>query len=202
MLCRHLAAGLGSLSILALTVWGLILGLALHPGLAPHEVTARLVPVPPQVTRILLAPDAAPLRPPPVSMPALPSVQIEMPRSSPPVAGTPVRNETAPLANEKIGSPISAPPDYLSRLLAYLNDYKRYPLSARLHHERGIVRLHFIVDRGGHVLSYEVVGSSGFADLDEAARTMIRNAQPLPPVPPEYPGPVLDLVLPLVFSLH
>ena len=30
----------------------------------------------------------------------------------------------------------------------------------------------------------------------------VQNAQPLPPVPDGYPGTVLDLVLPLVFSLH
>ena len=31
---------------------------------------------------------------------------------------------------------------------------------------------------------------------------MIRNAQPLPQVPANYPGTTLDLILPLVFSLH
>ena len=64
------------------------------------------------------------------------------------------------------------------------------------------MRLEFVMDRSGNVLSYRIAGSSGFADLDDEAREMIKNAQPLPPVPPSYPGTTLDLVLPLVFSLR
>jgi protein TonB len=94
------------------------------------------------------------------------------------------------------------PPDYLARLMAHLNAYKHYPRSALLRHEQGTVRLRFIMDRMGNVKSYEVVGSSGFPDLDDEARSVIQNAQPLPPVPPNYPGTNLDLVLPLVFSLR
>jgi len=40
------------------------------------------------------------------------------------------------------------------------------------------------------------------AVLDEAARDLIRRAQPLPPVPADYPGERLDLIVPVVFSLH
>ena len=67
---------------------------------------------------------------------------------------------------------------------------------------QGVVRLHFIMDREGRVLSYNVVGSSGFATLDDAARALIRRAQPLPPVPADYPGETLDLIVPVVFSLR
>ncbi len=102
----------------------------------------------------------------------------------------------------KPGPPPAPPPaDYLSLLLAHLNAYKHYPYAARLHREQGTVRLKFTMDRAGNVLSYKVVGSSGFPDLDDEARAMILNAQPLPPVPTTYPGTTLDLVLPLVFSL-
>ena len=47
-----------------------------------------------------------------------------------------------------------------------------------------------------------VAGSSGWAALDEEARDLIRRAQPLPPVPADYPGETLDLVVPVVFSLR
>ena len=86
--------------------------------------------------------------------------------------------------------------------MAYLNGYKNYPYVARMRREQGTVRLRFRMDRMGHVLSYDVVGSSGSASLDEEARAMIRRAQPLPPLPADYPGDMLDLVVPLVFSLH
>ena len=94
------------------------------------------------------------------------------------------------------------PPDYLGRLVAHLNAYKNYPYDARIRHEQGTVRLHFRMDRSGHVLFYEVIGSSGSASLDEEARAMIRRAQPLPSPPASFPGDDLDLIVPLVFSLH
>jgi protein TonB len=92
--------------------------------------------------------------------------------------------------------------DYLHRLVAYLNGYKNYPHDARQRREQGVVRLHFVMDRSGRVLSYDIAGSSGSAALDEAARDLIRRAQPLPPVPADYPGDRLDLIVPVVFSLH
>ena len=58
------------------------------------------------------------------------------------------------------------------------------------------------MDRTGHVLSFEVAGSSGWADLDNEARALIVRAQPLPPVPKDYPGEALDLIVPVVFSLR
>lgn len=72
----------------------------------------------------------------------------------------------------------------------------------RVHREQGTVQLCFNLDRSGHVLSYDVVGSSGFASLDDEARQMIRRADPFPPVPAAYRGETLDLVVPLIFALH
>ena len=94
------------------------------------------------------------------------------------------------------------PPDYLSRLVAHLNAYKNYPYDARIRREQGTVRLHFVIDRAGHVLFFDVVGSSGSTSLDEEARAMIQRADPFPPPPPRIQGETLDLVVPLVFSLH
>ena len=58
------------------------------------------------------------------------------------------------------------------------------------------------MDRAGHVLSFEVVGSSGWADLDKEALDLIQRAQPLPSIPKDYPGETLDLIVPVVFSLR
>jgi TonB family protein len=44
-------------------------------------------------------------------------------------------------------------------------------------------RLRFVVDAEGKVLSFELVGRSGNADLDRATLEMIRRAQPLPKPP-------------------
>jgi protein TonB len=142
------------------------------------------------------------LPPPQVVSPPMPEIAVATPniRTPPPA---PPKDEHVQPDRGRAGPP-PAPPlpaNYISLLLAHLNAYKRYPYGARLRHEQGMVRLEFIMDRAGAVLSYKIVGSSGFQDLDDEARDMIQNAQPLPPVPPSYPGTTLDLILPLVFSL-
>jgi periplasmic protein TonB len=111
--------------------------------------------------------------------------------------GGAVAAEAAPPKPQALPSP-----DYLKRLMAHLNAYKHYPYEASRRRETGTVDLHFIMDRSGRVLSYEVVKSSGSSALDNEAKAMIVRAQPLPPVPPAYPGERLDLVVPLIFSLR
>ena len=131
--------------------------------------------------------------------------RISIAQPPPPDAVHAVPPARAPAAAEASQGPAktAAPPmDYLSRLEAHLNAYKNYPYVARIHREEGIVQLRFSLDRSGHVLSYDVVGSSGFASLDAEARQMIRRADPFPPVPPEYLGESLDLTVPVVFSFH
>jgi protein TonB len=114
----------------------------------------------------------------------------------------PARAPSAPEAMQGPAKPPPPPTDYLSRLEAHLNAYKNYPYEARIHRQEGTVELRFSLDRSGHVLSYDVVGSSGFGSLDDEARQMMRRADPFPPVPPEYHGETLDLTVPLVFSFH
>ena len=97
--------------------------------------------------------------------------------------------------------PAPPSPDYLRQLAAYLNSYKSYPFGARRRHEQGTVKLHFVMARDGHVLSFQLVGTSGWADLDDEARSLIQRAQPLPPLPKDYSGETLDLIVPVVFSL-
>jgi protein TonB len=170
----------------------------------PILIIARIVPVVP----IRLPSRVVPLQPrylpPPVAVPPpIPEFQAAAPVTRP--VPPPPKDEHAQPERGKPallpGPPPVPPANYISLLLAHLNAYKRYPYFARLRHEQGTVRLEFVMDRAGNVLSYRIAGSSGFADLDDEARAMIQNAQPLPPVPPSYPGTTLDLVLPLVFSL-
>jgi protein TonB len=133
----------------------------------------------------------------------MPEIAVAAPITRPAPPPAPPKDEHVQPDRGKPGlSPPAPPPDYLSLLLAHLNAYKRYPYAARLHREQGTVRLEFTMDRAGKVLSYRIVGSSGFPDLDDAARQMIENAQPLPPVPASYPGTTLDLVWPVVFSFR
>lgn len=151
-------------------------------------------------------------KPPPLPLPQFsqqPQIVAIQPRISitqPPPrdavqAVPPLRAPAASEATQGPAKPAPPPMDYLSRLEAHLNAYKNYPYDARIHREEGIVQLRFSLDRSGHVLSYDVAGSSGFGSLDDEARRMIRRADPFPPVPADYRGETLDLIVPVVFSL-
>jgi protein TonB len=205
---RDFAAGAGALLTCSMLLLGLVQGLGwsgsapLRPRrIAPKTVIVfiRLDPSRTQAER-LDVPRFSPQRPPPVALPPMPEIAVAAPRSvAPPL---PPKAEGAASGSQSAASSAPLPPDYLSRLLAHLNEYKRYPFAARSHRAQGTVMLHFTMDRMGRVLSYDVSASSGSAELDDAALAMIRDAQPLPPVPASYPGTVLDFVLPVVFSLR
>jgi periplasmic protein TonB len=83
-----------------------------------------------------------------------------------------------------------------------LQQYKRYPSEAQSRGEQGVVMLAFIVDRSGHVLSREIVRSSGYRELDNEVMSMIERAQPLPPFPASMPQAKLELTVPIRFSLQ
>ena len=87
-------------------------------------------------------------------------------------------------------------------MFKHLNAYKRYPASARLRHQEGVVSVRFTMDRSGRVLSFEVVKSSGAAVLDQEARDLVKRAEPLPFIPAEFWRDTLDLVVPIEFFLR
>lgn len=194
---RRLAAGCFVFIFHVLIVWAFIVKPTVGTRLQP-EVHVTLAP-PSVVPRPILPPPRL-LAPRPATIP-LPEVTIL--RSLPPSAAAPPA-EVGPPAPAIPPAPPALkppPPDYLRRLATYLNSYKNYPYGARRRREHGTVRLHFVMDRAGHVLSFQLAGSSGWADLDDEARALLQRAQPLPPVPKDYPGETLDLIVPVVFSL-
>ncbi|MNY35721.1 Gram-negative bacterial tonB protein [compost metagenome] len=81
--------------------------------------------------------------------------------------------------------------------------YKKYPASAQARGKEGLNRLRFVVDAEGNVLSFELVGRSGNADLDRATLEMIRRAQPLPKPPADMlNNGSIEIVAPFVYSLE
>ncbi len=88
-------------------------------------------------------------------------------------------------------------------LLAHLGKYKKYPASAQQRGKEGTNRLRFVVDGEGNVLSFELVGRSGTADLDRATLEMIRRAQPLPKPPADMlTNGTIEITAPFLYSLE
>ncbi len=87
-------------------------------------------------------------------------------------------------------------------LLEHLVKYKKYPAGPLWAGIGGLNRLLFVIDANGNVLYYELIQSSGNADLDEATLEMIRRAQPLPKPPAEMlKNGSVEIVMPVVYSV-
>lgn len=98
---------------------------------------------------------------------------------------------------------VAAKASWEGALLAHLQKYKKYPPSAQQRGKEGLNRLRFVVDAEGNVLSYELVGRSGNADLDRATLDMIRRAQPLPKPPADMlKGGSVEIVAPFVYNIE
>lgn len=193
---------------------GLGLTVALHAALAVAIVyggfrIARDV-MPPPIMISLDKPKsetkAAP--PPPVPLVQPPPQYIRMPELNiasdvpPPIhtVATPVPAVRAdPLPPVATGETQQS---YLARLLGYLNRYKRYPAEARAARIQGVVLLHFVMDKTGHVTSFEISKSSGKPALDEEALALIQRAQPLPAIPADFGKDTINAIVPIEFSLH
>jgi len=167
--------------------------------------------------------EASPLAPnPDVPMPQ--PEKKEKPKESKDRADTPERETpshasaatvaTAPPQLEAIPSALPAAPalglsaaalraqaSWQKTLVSHLNRYKRYPSAAHAHRIQGEVTVQFTVDRGGVVVTSQVVHSSGSTLLDEEAMTMLRRATPLPVPPAQTQGATFAFVLPIRFQI-
>ena len=134
-----------------------------------------------------------------------PPPDIVVQTTTPPIVAAP------PPAAAPVVQPVQAAPQkgtgeardsFLGRLLAQLNRFKQYPRAAARAHIEGVVMLHFVMDADGKVLSFEIAKSSGRPVLDNEALALIQRAQPLPPLPADFPTRTLDAVVPIEFSLN
>lgn len=125
----------------------------------------------------------------------------EKPSDAPPTPAPPEKS-AAPAPGPTVAQK-AAKESWQGTLLAHLQKYKKYPAGAQARGKEGLNRLRFVVDAEGNVLSFELVGRSGNADLDRATLEMIRRAQPLPKPPADMlNNGSIEIVAPFVYSLE
>ncbi|MDY7069087.1 hypothetical protein PsexTeo8_56100 [Pseudomonas extremaustralis] len=143
---------------------------------------------------------------PPKPMEKKPEPPKEKPSEDPP-SETPPSHAPAEKSAQPAPGPspqqVAAKASWEGALLAHLQKYKKYPKSALNSGKEGMNRLRFVVDAEGNVLSYELVGRSGNANLDRATLDMIRNAQPLPKPPADMvKSGSIEIVAPFVYNIE
>ncbi|NBO20046.1 MAG: TonB family protein [Proteobacteria bacterium] len=92
---------------------------------------------------------------------------------------------------------------YEEQLALWLQRHQVYPLSARRDGLEGRAILRLQMDRMGNVRFMELSEKTGYPILDSAILSMVQRAEPLPPVPENYPesGYILEFLLPVSFTL-
>jgi TonB family protein len=115
-----------------------------------------------------------------------------------------VATEASSPANDFIPTPqkmAQGQSTWESRVLAQLEKHRRYPASALLNKQQGVVYLEVKIGKNGKVLSYNVLKSSGASLLDKAAIHTLKRASPLPRLPESIPAPYL-VMLPIEFFMN
>ncbi len=144
-------------------------------------------------------------KPAPVPPPAPPAPPAETKMAALPASPGQSGSKSAPGAGNGAASTSGGNPgieaDYYATLLAWLERHKKYPRRAQMRRQEGVTHLRFTIDGQGHVLAFRVERSSGYRSLDDAVERMIREAEPLPPIPAALGKERLDLVVPVQFFL-
>lgn len=116
-------------------------------------------------------------------------------------AGTEARSDAGTASAAEGGGTPGATADYMAALRAWLERHKRYPRTAQLRRQEGVVLLSFVMDRNGRVLAHRLQQTSGHVALDREVEALIQRAQPLPPLPATMAQARLEVVVPIRFSL-
>jgi periplasmic protein TonB len=169
----------------------------LAPG--PPETQSEPTPPPKEETKpieqeaevALPAPEPPKLEPPVEQREATAAPSVELPPSAaaPPTPGAAVQTPASFIR-------------WQSALAAHLERFKRYPTAARAHGEQGIVKVAFTIDHEGHLLSSQIVQSSGSSLLDQETLDMLARAQPMPKPPGSAPDSALSFVVPVRFNIR
>lgn len=169
---RHLISIALVVVLHGLLLWALLNGLARQAVQVTQEV----------VEALLIADAPAPAPAPPVARSAPPPKPLPAPTAPAPAPTPTPQSISAPAPPAAAPAPSAAPsaaPVRVGASVAAGGSCAKpvYPSASRRLEEEGTVSLRFLIGTDGHVLQSEIVKSSGFARLDEAARAALSKCQ-------------------------
>lgn len=169
------------------------------PPVAPPTPTPP-TPTPPVPAQPTVAPTPAPLVPTPTPAPVAPAAATSTPtppaaEPTPPAPAAAVA--AAPVAPSAPTGPVAV---NLRELAVLAQPAPAYPPLSRRLGETGVVKVRLKIGVAGQVLAAELVASSGFARLDEAALAAVKRWRFAPPSRDGVPMAV-ETVAPIRFTL-
>jgi protein TonB len=142
----------------------------------------------------------------PEDQPEQQDAEIALPKEEQQPQPTPPTPQVMPQEEREAKAPPKVSPAIVRKwqmtINTRLNQFKRYPHQARARAHQGTVRVAFVLDSAGHVVSAHVVKSSGSSILDQETLDLLDRAQPFP-IPPAGAGSRdLFLEVPISYALH
>lgn len=159
----------------------------------PVQPAAAPLPATPQPATPQALPDPAPAAPEPRGIQAAALAGDAGPGGS-------TKLDAAGIGNATPGGGQPGDPGYNALLSAWLQQHHEFPARAQRRKMYGETKVRFTIDRSGNLLESEVVDSSGYELLDEAALATLRRASPLPPMPAEMSGSEYNPIITLRFT--
>jgi periplasmic protein TonB len=177
----------------------------LRAAASPQPASAILLDLPEPIGPRQSEPKPPEIQPPrrePQPQPQQPISEIAPPLPEPGAPISPAVAVAAPAAPvPAVPTPSPGEITWQDRVLAHLEDHKRYPRDAQTRRQEGTASVRFVMDRRGDVLSVELRRSAGSPLLDAEAVALIRRAQPLPRPPDDVAGETLRLTVPIEFTI-
>jgi TonB family protein len=87
--------------------------------------------------------------------------------------------------------------DWRLKLVGRIEEKTTFPAAAYC--REGIVKIRFMIDRSGNLLSTEIAESSDLIAFDTEALAILKRAHPLPPPPAGFGGPFVTITVPIRF---
>jgi len=92
---------------------------------------------------------------------------------------------------------------YEQLISSWIQKFKVYPDDARAQGLQGDAVVRIRIDRNGSIRYFLLEKETGHVLLDRAVVTMLKKANPVPPVPRNYPaGALLEFLIPVSFKLQ
>jgi TonB family protein len=90
--------------------------------------------------------------------------------------------------------------NYINGVQNKISRYVQYPPQAKGTGWYGTVKLGLVVSGNGNLKDIEVIQSSGYNLLDEAAKLAVKKASPFPPIPKELNLNELRIEIPITYN--
>ncbi len=161
----------------------------------------------PEQERIDYTPaNPAPQQVKPEEEPEQKDADVALPKPEEQPEPTPPTQQIMPQEEQEAKAPPKVAPEIVRKwqvtVNTRLNQFKRYPHQARVRAQQGTVKVAFMLDPMGRVVSSHITKSSGSSILDQETLDLLERAQPFP-VPPTGTGEKdLFLEVPITYALR